>query len=191
MPQTVGTDVIPLGIHVKNRPLQPDAFDSFKDAQGRYRTQSLFIEYPNESYPAFFTLKKYDVIRDGKTYLSLYLKYMDIADPTEYQVAIRLFGSWDHWNALGKAKWFTDELIGWREELKVRLESDRYFEMKKNVREDGPASIQATKWLAERYGEKETAKRGRPSNAEKKAHLKRVANQTSELDEDAKRIGIV
>lgn len=187
-----GTSVVaPLGARIKNKPLQPDAFNSFKDAQGRFRTQSLFIEFPHDSYPAYFTTKKYDVVRDGKTYLSLYLKYMEIADPTEYQVAIRLFGSWDHWNALSKGQWFLSELTGWREELKVRLESDRYFEMKSNVGQDGPASIQATKWLAERYGEKETAKRGRPSNAEREAHLKRVTDQTSELDDDAKRIGIV
>ncbi len=168
----------------------PGIFDSFKDSQGRYRTQSLFIETPHESYPAFFTTKKYDVERGGKTYYSLYLKYMAIADPTEYQVAIQLFGSWDHWNALCRSKWFSELLTGWREELKTKMESQRYFEMLKDVGKGTPQAIQATKWLAERYGDAKVVKRGRPSKAELKAHLNRLAEYSEETNEDAERIGL-
>lgn len=168
----------------------PEIFDSFKDAQGRYRTQSLFIETPHKSYPAFFTTKKYDVTRNGTTYHSLYLKYMEIADPTEYQVALRLFGSWGHWEALCKSKWFKELLTDWRNELRVRMESDRYFEMSARAKDDSVQGISATKWLADRYGEKSIAKRGRPSKQEKEAHLRRLAEDTAEESEDATRIGI-
>ena len=171
-------------------PAGPDIFDSFKDSQGRYRTQSLFYETRHESYPAFFTLKKSDIERDGVKYISLYQKYLEIGDPTEYQVALQLFGSWDHWQALLKSKWFREHLTGWREELKVKLESDRYYEMLDKAKGDGPASTQATKWLADRYSDKATAKRGRPSKQETEAHLKRVEAATAELEEDAARIGL-
>lgn len=166
------------------------SFDAFKDSQGRFRTLSLFYETRHKDYPAFFTTKKRDITRNGVDYISLYLKYMEIADPTEYQVAVRLFGSWDHWQTLLNTKWFKELVTGWREELKVKLESDRFYEMRGHLADDGPSSIQATKWLAERYGEKATTKRGRPSKEEKNAHLKRLAEETSELDEDAKRIGL-
>ena len=171
-------------------PAGPEIFDSFKDSQGRYRTQSLFIETAHESYPAFFTLKRVDVEKDGIQYVSLYQKYMEIGDPTEYKVALRLFGSWDHWQALCRSKWFKEHLDGWRAELKVRMESDRYFEMRDRANDQGATGIQASKWLADRYGDKDIVKRGRPTNAEKNAHLKRIAQQTSELDEDAERLGL-
>lgn len=169
----------------------PEIFGAFKDSQGRFRTQSLFCEHQHESYPAYFTLKKYDHTKNGIVYRSLYRKYMEIGDPTEYQVAVRLFGSWDHWLTLIKSKWFMDHLTGWREELLVKLESDRYHEMR-GVAEgkDGAQAVQATKWLADRYGEKETAKRGRPSKAEKKAHLERQSKNAAELEEDADRLGL-
>ena len=169
----------------------PEIFDSFKDTQGRFRTQSLFIETPHESYPAYFTLKKSDHTKNGKVYTSLYRKYMEIGDPTEYQMAIRLFGSWDHWLALTKSKWFGEHLTGWREELKTRLESDRYFEMDQVAKTCSlqPQGIQATKWLAERYGDTATAKRGRPSKAEKAKHLRKLQDESEDLKEDAKRIG--
>jgi hypothetical protein len=166
-----------------------DVFDSFKDSQGRYRTQSLFIETPHESYPAHFTTKTYNVVKNGKTYYSMYQKYMEIGDPTEYQVALRLLGSWDHWQALCKSKWFMELLTGWRSELKVRMESDRYFEMVGKVH-DEKIGTQATKWLADRYGEKSVLKRGRPSKAEKDAHLKRLTSEQDETKEDAQRLGL-
>jgi hypothetical protein len=183
--------VSPVGASIHDV-LGPDLFGSFKDAQGRFRTQSLFVETPHDSYPAYYTLKKYDVTKNGKTYLSLYQKYMEIADPTEYQVALRLFGSWDHWQALTKAKWFNNHLIGWRDELKVKMESDRYYEMSDRVEKDkfSTSGINATKWLADRYGSKSTIKRGRPSKAEKEAHLQRLQNESEDTNEDAKRIGI-
>ena len=171
----------------------PEVFDSFKDTQGRFRTQSLFCEYPHESYPACFTLKKQDHTKGGKLYVSLYKKYMEIADPTEYEVASRLFGSWDHWQALGRTQWFSNHLTGWREELKVALESKRYFEMEHTVQtmKGTTQGVQATKWLADRYGSKSSAKRGRPSKAEKAQHLKKLKDETAELGEDAARIGLL
>jgi hypothetical protein len=167
----------------------PEVFDSFKDSQGRFRTQSLFIEYPHESYPAFFTLKK----QDKKGAISMYRKYMEIGDPTEYQVAIQLLGSWDHWQALTRTKWFRTHLTGWRKELKARMESDRYYEMVDKKNDPGALGIQATKWLAERYGgsSDKVAKRGRPSKEEKAAHLRRLSEEADDINDDARRIGVV
>lgn len=174
-------------------PPSGDIFESFKDTQGRFRTKSLFIETPHDSYPAFFTTKSYDFTKGGVTYFSLYKKYIEIADPTEYQVGIKLFGSWEHWQVITKSKWFTDLITPWRLELQVMMESSRYHEMKGHIANDpgSPSAIQASKWLAERYGSKATAKRGRPTKAEKEGHLKRIAEDEKELEEDMQRIGLV
>ena len=166
----------------------PGGFTHFKDTQGRFRTQSLFIEYPHENYPAHFTLKK----KGMKGYVNMYAKYMEIGDPTEYQVAVQLLGSWDHWQQLCRTKWFTLRLHGWREELKTKMESDRYYEMAGKV-DSEKAGVQATKWLADRYGASEDMphKRGRPTSDEKLAYLKQLERDAEDLDEDAKRIGLV
>ena len=167
-----------------------DIFKTFRDAGGRFRTQSLFAEYPHDKYPAFFTLKKKG--REG--YINLYEKYMEIGDPTEYQVAIRQFGSWDHWQALTRSKWFMTHLTGWRLELKAKMESDRYYEMVRHTTQPNtPQAIQASKWLAERYGgsSDKVSKRGRPTKEEKAAHLAHAERDAEDLKEDAKRIGVV
>ena len=52
----------------------PEIFDSLKDSQGRFRTQSLFWETRHESYPAHFTTKQRAIERDGVTYVSMYEK---------------------------------------------------------------------------------------------------------------------
>ena len=167
----------------------PEIFESLKDSQGRFRTQSLFWETRHESYPAHFTTKQRSIERDGVTYISMYQKYMEIADPTEYQVAIRLLGSWEHWQALLRAKWFVTLITGWREELAARIESERYYEGSSLAKK---GNLSATKFLADRYGEtsKQVKKRGRPSKEEKAAHLKLVEQEASDLAEDAARIGV-
>lgn len=149
------------------------------------------MEFPHDSYPAYFTLKHFPKTKNGVTYHSMYQKYMEIADPTEYQVAIQLLGSWDHWVALQRGKWFQEELVGWRDELKIKLESQRYYEMVGNLK-DPKAKVQATKWLASRYGDsdKQTKKRGRPSRIEKENHLRRLSEASEDTKEDAKRLGL-
>ncbi len=161
-------------------------FKGFKDAGNRYRTQSLFAEYPHDTYPAHFTLK-----REGrKGFVNLYEKYMEIADPTEYQVAVQLFGSWAHWEALKSSKWFMIHLNSWRVELAVKMESKRYHEMLSQV-PSAKTGVAATKWLAERYGEKKaTRTAGRPTKAEKEAHLRATEQEKAGFTEDAKRLGL-
>ena len=162
------------------------AFETLKDAQGRYRTQSLFVEMKHEKYSAPYTLKKYD----HRGAMSMYLKYMELGDPTEYTQAIALLGSWDHWKKLCAQSWFKEHLTTWRSELKVKMESDRFLEMDDVAKKQkgSPQGISATKWLAERYGEK--PKRGRPSAEEKKGHLKQLTKEEELHAEDAERLGI-
>jgi hypothetical protein len=164
-------------------------FAALKDSQGRFRTQSLFWESRHPDMKPVFTMKK----REHEGCISMYEKYMEIADPTEYQVAIRLLGSWDHWQKLCRLPWFKEMADEWRAELKIRMASDRYYEMAETARDHKgqPNGIQATKWLSEQYGEKPQSKRGRPSKAEKEAALKQAASDMQDLEDDALIIGLV
>ena len=166
-----------------------EVFADFKDSQGRFRTQSLFWESRHPDYKCYFTTKKHP--HEGC--ISMYQKYMEVGDPTEYKFAQRVLGSWDHWKALCGSKWFSELLTEWRAELQVKMESERYWEMK-DVKDtcsmDSPQSIQATKWLADRYTPEKETKRGRPSNAERLTYLKEVKDKGKELDFDAKLVGL-
>lgn len=166
-----------------------DAYASLKDSMGRPRTQSLFVEMKHDKYPAPFTLKPYD--HRGR--MSMYRKYMEIGDPTEYSIAIGLLGSWKHWQTLTASAWFKPYITEWREELKIKFESDRYREMQEvaDTCKGTPQGVAATKWLAERYSKVEAAtKRGRPSKAEKAAALKQEIEEDELLAEEAQRLGL-
>ena len=166
-----------------------DAYASLKDSMGRFRTQSLFVEMKHDKYPAPFTLKPYD--HRGR--MSMYRKYMEIGDPTEYSQAIGLLGSWEHWQTLCAAEWFKPYVEKWRAELKVKFESERYREMQEVAEscKGTPQGVQATKWLAERYSRVESPKRGRPSKAEKARHLKEITEDEELTNEEAARLGLV
>ena len=172
----------PVGGEVPEHP-----FKGFKDAGGRFRTQSLFAEFQHETYPAHFTLR-----REGRTgYINMYEMYMEIGDPTEYQVAIQLLGSWQHWKALTRSEWFNKHLQSWRAELATSMESDRYYEMIVSTLNPKTA-VAATKWLADRYGLSKASARkaGRPTKEEKAAYLAEEARDSADLTADAERIGI-
>ena len=169
-------------------PQGADAYEHLKDNQGRFRTQSLFWEKRHPNYPAPFTLKD----REHKGRLSMYEKYMEIGDPTEYRTAIALLGSWKHWKLLTSSKWFEEYIVRWREELKVKFESDRFAAMEDIERsQKGTAqAMGATKWLADRYSTPKNPKRGRPSKAEKAALLKEESQEDKLLIEEAERLGL-
>lgn len=164
-----------------------DAYKALKDSMGRPRTLSLFWEHRSDKYPAPFTLKPYD--HQGR--ISMYRKYMEIGDPTEYAQAMGLLGSWAHWERLTSQNWFKPYIDEWRKELKIKFESDRYREML-DVAENNqgtPIGIQASKWLAERYS-KGAPKRGRPSKEEKAKALKEEREEATLLEEEKARLGL-
>ena len=167
-----------------NKENTPPGYEHLKDSMGRFRTLSLFVEHKLDSYPAPFTLKDYD----HKGAMSMYLKYMEYSDPTEYSFALGMLGSWKHWELLTSSEWFSPYVTQWRKELKQKLAYERFKEMLEQAETKG--NIQATKWLDEKYGLRPAPKRGRPSKAEKAAHLKEVEDEKALIREEAARLGI-
>ena len=102
-------------------------YASLKDEMGRYRTQSLFWELRygvDAKYPPIFTLKAEDITRDGVEYLSLKKLYMayDHVPGLEYEFAMDVFNSWDHWQKLANdtIPGIKDEIKAWRDELDIK-----------------------------------------------------------------------
>lgn len=162
-----------------------------KDSMGRYRT-NLFYEFNksrHEDTPPLYTMR--ETAYAGLP--SAYLIYM--LSENEYEAAIKLVGSWNHWQRLLKSRPFVEGpeeafswtgLNAWREEKRIKDQAVAYNQIKRSAAE---GNVQAQKLIFE--GENKTAKRGRPSQAEIKKAAKEQADLTSRMKEDYKRMSLV
>jgi len=162
--------------------------DIMRDGKGRKRTMSLFFEENVSSLPAVYTIKDYNHEVKGVTYISLYLIYMELADPTEYEFARLCFGSWQHWQRLCGAQFFDKEVTKWREELEVKLRSGAIKQIMTNSTLSEGRGQTAAKFLADRGWDKRPA--GAPSKAEKARKAKIDKSIHHELEDDAERLGL-
>lgn len=130
---------------------------NLKDAQGRYRTQSLFVEQIDSRtpYKPVYTLKPLD-LPDGTP--SLKKIYLDMMDPTEFLFAERVFGCYEHWDKLASAQWFQPHVEQWRRELEMKLQGLAIKEIREKAEQ---GDTQAAKWLGDKKW-KDKGKVGRP-----------------------------
>jgi len=145
--------------------------DRLKNSINRYLTKSLFREYGlhRESnkgeYP--YTLRDYD---KGNS-LSMHNIY--VTHDSEYDAALDLLGSWEHWKKLKACTWFKPYYTAWEEERKLRLDSIAKRVLVQQA-EDGNTT--AAKAILDMHKDKS---RGRPSNQEKA----KVAKEEREIEE--------
>jgi len=165
-----------------------------KDDLQRFRTQSLFWELrygTEEKYPPVFTLKSDNIERDGVTYYSLKKIYMsyDHVPSMEYEFAIDVFNSWDHWNKLANDTLpaIKGEIKAWREELDIKLKALGIKALINASRDNDAKGVQASKYLVEKGY---ISKRGRPSKEEMERELKTNTRLKKELSSDLERIGL-
>lgn len=153
--------------------------NKFTSDNNIYFTNILFKEYSDQPELALYTTASDDIVEDGKTYISLRKKYLELEDPTEYEISSRYFDNWEHWKKVREASKIKPHVEAWREELEVKLRS-KGIKVIYDKMYDG--DYQASKWLAEKgwvaRGEK---KRGAPSAAER----------VSEARKEAKVIGVI
>ena len=159
----------------------------YKDKQGRWRTQSLFVETLSTEAKAngwapVFTLK--DVHPSGLT--SLRRAFIRSEDPTGYTTAMEHLGSWEHWVRLFENPQFKKELDIWSDEQDVRIRSKAIKAIKDTAYLEGSKGTTAAKYLADKayHG----SKRGRPSKADIAKETKQQADIKRELSADVARI---
>lgn len=82
------------------------------------RTQTLFVDVNNnKKYEPLYTMRE----QDYKGYISAYQIFMHSVD--EYDAALKIVGSIDHWNKLCSLKWFKEGGLGftgidqWRQDM--------------------------------------------------------------------------
>lgn len=174
------------------------SFSELKDKQGRYRTLSLFWEYgyinnqraEEGGLKPLFTLKDQDIVKDGVTYPSLKKIYMtyEHVPGYEYEFAIDVFNSWDHWNKLVNSTAFLrDTIKSWREELEIKIKAKAIKSVMAKSRMDDAQGFNAAKYLADK-GYAPT--RGRPSKEEIEREKRIAAGVSKDLEADMERLGL-
>lgn len=155
----------------------------FKDKQGKWLTQSLFLEMGYKAQ-AIFTLEDKDREYKGKTYKSLKRLYLELEDPTEYEVSTLHLGGWNHWKRLRGNKLLAKHLDEWKDELSIKLTA-KGVKLAIQIATDG-GTFQAAKWLADTGWEKRIA--GRPSKEDVEGELKKQARDSDDFAEDILRL---
>lgn len=163
--------------------------NKFKNNSGTYLLKGLFIETnTTDMDQAIYTLKNYD----HKGYPSLYLRYMELEDPTEYEFATTYLDGWAHWEKLCQCNWFIPHIARWRLELDLKMKSQAIKKIKEVAKTNSPNMFQANKIIIERAWEnknpKVPAKRGRPSTEEVQGELLRQVEEEKRIEEDFKRV---
>ena len=170
----------------KSKLAVPEYADKLKDRQGRYRTQSLFHELiqwnTRQNYEPLYTLAE----EDGKFGLpSARQIYLQAEDPTEYEAAMALVGSWDHWQKLMGNEGFMDYLKEWREELEILLTSKSLKKINDIARSDAKDARMAAQFLATKGWE---SKAGRPSKKKINEQARKIAEDKKSYEEDYARV---
>lgn len=160
------------------------------DTSGRFRTISLFYEFGvNDKYPPLFTTKARDLTVGETTYRSLkaiYFSY-DHLPENEYDFALDVFGSWDHWIWISTKSQLRPTIKAWREELEIKIKADAMRTMIQQSR-DPEKGLQAARALL--GGEHKGTRRGRPSKDEVERETKIAAGVRDSLEQDMERIGL-
>jgi len=150
-----------------------------KDKEGRWLTKALFKDLASPD-----TIKRYPPKWTLDEFRNLYLSEND---PTEYKFAIKILGSWDHWQKMTESPSLSLYINKWREELEIKIKSDAIRDIVEFSKAD--KGFQAAKWLAD--GEWNKRKAGRPTKAEVERNERIRTGIRDEIDEDEKRVSLL
>ena len=150
--------------------------------------RGLFFETQGEDKSSvIYTLK--DVDHEG--FPSMYRLFMEIDDPTEWEVAQKLVDGWEHWEMLCNCSWFKPYIERWRKELELRYKSKALQKIRTEAKAGGRDAFQANKYLLEKAWEpkeSDKAKRGRPTKDDIKKAADELAKADNRLSTDWERI---
>jgi hypothetical protein len=167
----------------------------FRNEFNQLLTRALFLEV-NVTTPeqVKYTLSRFDKTLDGRTIPSLYRLYVEMADITEYEFALKYFEGWDHWQGIANSWYLKDLVAKWREEVEVKIQTEALKAIQAEAMADTKYSYAANRYLADKGWKQEakTSRRGagRPSKAQIQEEATRLASEAHDVNADMKRLGI-
>lgn len=165
----------------------------YVNTQNNYYLRPLFYEQayqlPKDMQP--FGKGVFTLHADIPGLINMGKAYVHDKDPTGYTTAMKLLGSWRHWEMLNRTSWFAKARESWDAELDAKLKSKGVEYLIKAVEEGERDGLQAAKFLASQaYKSKTVARRGRPDREEVAGELKREAEEAKSFQEDLSRISL-
>ncbi len=159
----------------------------FRDEYGRLLYSKLFYErtVPATRGKVLYTLKD----QDHEGFLSLYQRYLESNDPTEYAFATEYFESYEHWLTLTGQAWFKPFLERFRRDLETRIRSKALKAIIVESKSGSKNAFMANKYLLEK-GWKDTPKssKGAPTKLDIANAAKTIAEDEKKLEEDYLRV---
>lgn len=152
----------------------------FKDSNGRYLVQGVFLEDRYDPEMATYTFAGEDKDYKGKIFPSLKRLYLEEGDPTEYLFATKYLYDWNHWKRMCNNAVCKKHIEEWRSELELSLMADGIQSIIQAATSDG--HFQASKYLADRGWD--VKGRGRPSKEELEGELKKRAEEAGKFEDD-------
>lgn len=159
------------------------------NTNNRYYKALFFEETGADKSTVVYTLK--DVDHEG--FPSLYRLYMELDDPTEWEVANQLMDGWEHWENLCTCTWFKPIVERWRKEVELRMKSKALHRIRSEAKTASKEAFAANKYILEKGWEpKESSKsgRGRPTKDEIKRAADDLAKASNQLSDDYLRLGL-
>ena len=160
-------------------PLVPESFRIASN--GRRVTRGLFYEVKMGSEYNFFTMGPKDIPKESEyksgllSFPKIYMSYC-VDDPTEYSMALAVFGSWEHWQMVVDCADLRPYIDALRREAVVAIRAKAMAHIASEVKDKTKNAYAAAKWLAEKGWEpKESVtetKIARKTKAEKEAASK-------------------
>lgn len=156
----------------------------YKADNGIQLTQGLFYEFNKPDAP--YTLRSEDYVsKKGIEYKSVSAIYRQCN--SEYEAAILIVESWEHWKKLCSLDWFVSGhvttaglkyqgLTDWKEEQELRKKSESEEVLMQMVKE---GNVTAAKFMFEQHGKQST--KGRPETKKPKERTSNVENIYSRL----------
>ena len=151
-----------------------------KSGNGARRYSSLFVETCGFGWNDKVSPKPVYSLEDVRKW------YLELRDPTEYFIALKVLGDWEHWKRLVTRKWFQKYITAWREELDILLIAEGIQDLRDKAK--APNAVSAAKWLAERGWAPPEENRGRPSKQKIVEEAKKLTRLHDEFDEDLDRM---
>lgn len=166
---------------------EPD--NKFKAPNGQFYTRQIFYEMNTADVSlVLYTLKDYDIEVDGRAIPSLSRLYIEAADVSEYDFALKYFGSWKHWKMISDANWFKEYITPMREELATKLMSLSVKRIAQLAEGDTRDAFQANRYLLDKGYIAKVGVKGRPSKEAIQREAEALFKEKDGFNEDFQRL---
>lgn len=163
----------------------------YRASTGNWYTGALFYEKCLHQTHVMRTINPvFSLFEDRPGLINCQTTFVELRDPSGYKWAMKYLGDFRHWERLYALDWFKDAVETWRQNLRLKLQSEALEKIQEIASGDSAQALAAAKYIAEEGWKSAPSTRGRPSKDEVDRNMKRLTQDAKVRNEDAERIGL-